>query len=802
MAEIIGDDEDNDLTGGADADVILGRGGNDTLSGEGGNDTIQGHAGDDVLYGGDGADALYGDFDYLSNDPAFGNDTLYGGAGDDFLNGGLGADVMFGGDGDDFIRGTDGDTLNGDAGDDVLAVNGIPIALHGGTGWDELHVQFDGLVSAGINLDLSAQWTGGVGSFNGGAVTGIDHLVDFRGSYLDDILIVGAAGHVGTVSGNGGNDQLTLTDEGTFARGGVGNDVINGLGGNDTLLGQQHDDILNGGDGDDFLDGDADSVASELSSPRRWPGVDILNGGAGDDTIIGGADGDTVNGGDGADKLFAGRGDSVDGGDGDDRLEIRGATALLDGGAGTDTAIFDFRISTVAYTLDMSGVFAGGSGELNGATVRGIESVTQIWGSHHGDTIVLGADAPAVTVEMGSGADALTLTGGADTAHGRFGDDTILGLAGDDTLQGGDGDDYLDGGAGADVMYGGWNDDIFVVDDAGDRVFENADEGSDVIRSWISYTLTTANIERVELMGDAELSVTGDGLANVLVGNSAGNVLDGGAGADWLEGGEGHDTYIVDNVGDRVIELFGGGSDYVFSSVSFSLAGQDIEAIELTGDQRLNAAGNALDNLLIGNSATNGLSGGAGADRMEGGDGSDVYTVDNVGDVVVELENQGTDLVKAGVTWTLGANVENLWLLTNRQINAIGNELNNTIVGNARANVIIGMGGRDLMTGGGGTDRFDFRAVSDSSWAAFDRITDLEDGDVINLTLIDADTTTAGNQAFVLADAFTGVAGQLVLTYVASGDFTQLAADVNGDGVGDFRVILNGDHADYTNFRL
>ena len=106
------------------------------------------------------------------------------------------------------------------------------------------------------------------------------------------------------------------------------------------------------------------------------------------------------------------------------------------------------------------------------------------------------------------------------------------------------------------------------------------------------------------------------------------------------------------------------------------------------------------------------------------------------------------------------------------------------------------------MTGGDGADRFDFRLVSDSAFNAYDRITDLADEDVINLSAIDADTTVAGNQAFALASAFTGQAGQLTLTYVASGNFTVLAADVNGDRIGDFRVILNGDHTDYDNFRL
>ena len=146
--------------------------------------------------------------------------------------------------------------------------------------------------------------------------------------------------------------------------------------------------------------------------------------------------------------------------------------------------------------------------------------------------------------------------------------------------------------------------------------------------------------------------------------------------------------------------------------------------------------------------------------------------------------------------------MENLTLVGSRQINAIGNALKNTLIGNDRPTVLLGHGGRDLMTGGGGADRFDFRAVSDSPFAAPDRITDLSNEDVINLSAIDANTRVAGDQAFTLVSAFTRQAGQLTMTFSAAAGVTVLAADVNGDGVADFRVLLDGNHTDYDNFRL
>ena len=294
----------------------------------------------------------------------------------------------------------------------------------------------------------------------------------------------------------------------------------------------------------------------------------------------------------------------------------------------------------------------------------------------------------------------------------------------------------------------------------------------------------------------------GRGGNDVLSGDAGNDTLDGGVGADRMTGGAGNDTYFVDNAGDVVIEAAGGGTDRVNTTVTWSAAGQDIENIAITGTGRINVVGNDLNNVMTGNDDVNALNGGRGADRMVGGKGNDLYYVDNVGDVVVEAAGEGTDTVRASISYTLGANVERLQMVGSQQVNAIGNALDNVITGNARANIIIGMGGRDLMTGGGGADRFDFRAVSDSPFAAYDRITDLEDQDVINLSAIDANTSIAGDQAFTLVAAFTRQAGQLTLTFNATGNFTVLAADVNGDGVGDFRVILDGDHTDYDNFRL
>jgi Ca2+-binding RTX toxin-like protein len=93
---------------------------------------------------------------------------------------------------------------------------------------------------------------------------------------------------------------------------------------------------------------------------------------------------------------------------------------------------------------------------------------------------------------------------------------------------------------------------------------------------------------------------------------------------------------------------------------------------------------------------------------MTGSTGNDTYVADNAGDVVTELANEGTDLVQSWITYTLGANVENLTLTGTAAINGTGNTLNNLIIGNGAANILTGLNGNDTLTGGTGNDTYLF----------------------------------------------------------------------------------------------
>src|SRR5262249_57012747 len=166
-------------------------------------------------------------------------------------------------------------------------------------------------------------------------------------------------------------------------------------------------------------------------------------------------------------------------------------------------------------------------------------------------------------------------------------------------------------------------------------------------------------------MTSAGTTIIGTAWDDILVGTSGDDTIDGKTGADTMQGGLGDDTYVVDNIGDMVVEAPGEGVDTIQSTISIVLSAvsfANVENATLLGSSSIDATGNALNNVLIGNGGDNFLNGGAGADSMAGGLGNDTYSVDSVGDVVTEATNAGTDTIPRWVNYTLGANLQNLTL--------------------------------------------------------------------------------------------------------------------------------------------
>jgi Ca2+-binding RTX toxin-like protein len=213
-----------------------------------------------------------------------------------------------------------------------------------------------------------------------------------------------------------------------------------------------------------------------------------------------------------------------------------------------------------------------------------------------------------------------------------------------------------------------------------------------------------------------------------------------------------------------------------------------------------NAYGSGGNDKLTGNAAANILDGGVGVDTMIGGAGNDTYYVDNAGDVIVELADQGTDLLYTKFNTTLADNFENLTLLTGAgAINGSGNAVANVIVGNESANVLTGKGGPDRLTGNAGADMFVFAdGETGASFAARDVITDFTIGqDVLHLIGIDANAGTAAADLFYFigSTSFSGFAGELHYRYEAVRNTTVLEGDTNGDLLADFALDLIGNIA-------
>ncbi|MBD2042888.1 calcium-binding protein [Microcoleus sp. FACHB-672] len=289
------------------------------------------------------------------------------------------------------------------------------------------------------------------------------------------------------------------------------------------------------------------------------------------------------------------------------------------------------------------------------------------------------------------------------------GDDYIYGLEGNDTINAGSGSDIINGGTGIDSMVGGLGNDGYYVDSSSDVTTEGVGAGIDSVYSYAgSYTLR-ANVENLYMYGSA-YSGYGNALNNSIVGTSGNNLISGGAGVDTAAGGLGSDAYVVDSTSDVVTEGVNAGTDSVYASASYSL-GANVENLYLSGTAYY-GYGNALNNSIVGNSSNNYLSGGAGVDTMAGGIGSDVYVVDSTSDVVTEGVDAGTDVVYASASYTLGANVENLYLQGSAYY-GYGNALNNYIAGNSGNNLIWGGAGNDTMAGSAGNDIYYVDSTSD-----------------------------------------------------------------------------------------
>ncbi|MRR58090.1 MAG: hypothetical protein EG824_07760 [Deltaproteobacteria bacterium] len=568
-------------------------------------------------------------------------DTLHGLSGNDTLDGGAGADTLIGGKGNDTY-------FIDNAKDKVVELSG--------EGNDTVVSVISTTLAANVeNLVLSGTANlSGTGNELNNVLTGNGGANVLNGGLGADTM-VGGVGNDTYYVDNASDSVVELVGEGTDK---IISSVSYTLSDNVENLTLSGIDAING-TGNDLANAIVGNAASNTLSGLG--GNDILTGGASDDVLLGGDGNDSLSGLDGDDAL--------DGGAGNDTLNGGLGSDAMTGGAGNDTYYVDSSgdsvveqvgegtdkvVSTISYTLadNVENLTLSGTDAINGT---GNDLANAIAGNTASNTL------------SGLGGND-TLTGGAsnDVLLGGDGNDSLSGVDGDDALDGGSGNDTLNGGLGADTMAGGADNDTYYVDNVGDSITELSGEGTDRVISTISYTLGD-NLENLTLSGSDAINGTGNDLANAIVGNTASNTLSGLGGNDTLTGGASND-----------ILLGGDGND--------SLSGVD-------GDDALE-----------GGSGNDTLNGGLGADTMSGGLGDDTYYVDNAGDALLELFGEGTDRAISTISYTLGANLENLTLSGTLSIDGFGNGLDNSLTGNAADNLLNGGSGNDVLNGGAGQD--------------------------------------------------------------------------------------------------
>ena len=292
--------------------------------------------------------------------------------------------------------------------------------------------------------------------------------------------------------------------------------------------------------------------------------------------------------------------------------------------------------------------------------------------------------------------------------------------------------------------------------------------------------------------------ITGSG-ADLILGRTIAESLTLGAGNDWADGSGGNDTL---DGGDGADTLSGGlGNDLIVSGAGadYVLGGGGVDTIDYraeTGDLTFNAAFSRVD-----------IAGMAGfevaieIEHLWSGSGNDfISTFGQIGvragggnDVAVDYSADVANIFEgeAGADTLYG-------LAGNDTLN--GGADNDLIFGGDGDDVLTGGAGADFMGGGAGADTFRFLSVSDSTFANVDAVAEFTRGvDKVDLALIDANTGTAGDQAFTLGALQAGIAGRLAISVVtalpATGETMHLVqGDVDGDGMADlvFLMITDG----------
>jgi Ca2+-binding RTX toxin-like protein len=151
------------------------------------------------------------------------------------------------------------------------------------------------------------------------------------------------------------------------------------------------------------------------------------------------------------------------------------------------------------------------------------------------------------------------------------------------------------------------------------------------------------------------------------------------------------------------------GGDLSGSAVRFQVFDPRDGVVTGSGDAETLLGHDLVNDEINGLGGADFLDGLGGTDVLIGGEGNDTYRV-GAGDTIIESNsaNSGTDTVQSALSYTLGANLEDLTLTGAAAINGTGNTVVNTITGNGANNILNGGADNvvDVLIGGLGNDTY------------------------------------------------------------------------------------------------
>ncbi|CUH77119.1 calcium-binding protein [Tropicibacter naphthalenivorans] len=418
------------------------------------------------------------------------------------------------------------------------------------------------------------------------------------------------------------------------------------------------------------------------------------------------------------------------------------------------------------------------------------------------DDVIFGLDGVTQLILADAGNDEIYGNAGGVRIEGHSGDDTILGGLDDDTILGGGGSDTLDGGlqTGRDVL--DYTGEAYALTLTLATGLATVGPDTDRFMGFEEY-IGTAFGDTMDGSGVTfGILFNGEGGNDSLVGGRDSDTLIGGASADTLIGGDGDDT-LIGGYGDDSID----GGAGVDGALYLGFGGGITVNLSTTTAQATGAAG--VDTILNVENLWSGeyndrITGTTGENFLRLGAGAD--TVFGLGGADTVFGEAGNDKIQGGagndfLSGSFGRDV----ILGGEDDDFIhGGDDGDQLRGGDGQDVLIGGDGRDVLIGGdftggsypgdGAADVFMFQDVTESAPGGANRdiIRDFEVGlDQIDLSSIDAVVGTSGSAfGFVGTARFSGTAGEL--RYFTTTASTVVRADVDGDAVADFEVLLNG----------